>query len=55
MADGDGPTLCALGDTVLGGITRDGIITLAKEEGLQVEERPISLDEVTGALSKAAG
>lgn len=35
----------ALGDTILPGITRESIITLAKDMGLKVEERRISIKE----------
>ncbi len=35
--------------TILNGITRDSIITLAKDAGLKVEERKISIDEVVEA------
>lgn len=35
--------------TILAGITRDSVITLLKEIGLQVEERPISIDEIMEA------
>jgi branched-chain amino acid aminotransferase len=31
--------------TILGGITRDSVMTLAKADGHKVEERPISIDE----------
>jgi len=34
------------GDTVLPGITRASVITLLRDRGVEVEERPISLDEV---------
>jgi len=34
-----------LGDTILPGITRASIIQLAKDKGLTVEERRISIDE----------
>ncbi|MCW4153539.1 branched-chain amino acid aminotransferase [Halomonas sp. 18H] len=34
-----------LTDTILEGVTRDSVLTLAREEGLTPEERPISLDE----------
>ncbi len=34
------------GDTILHGITRDSILTLAADNGLQVEERSISVKEV---------
>ncbi|MGI6696304.1 MAG: branched-chain amino acid aminotransferase [Christensenellales bacterium] len=50
----------ALGDTILPGITRDSILQLAKEMGIPVEERKISLAEVvaaraSGALQEAFG
>ena len=35
----------ALGDTILPGVTRKTIITLAQEKGIKVEERKISIDE----------
>lgn len=35
--------------TTLAGVTRDSVITLLKESGLKVEERPLSIDEVTAA------
>ena len=35
-----------LGDTILPGITRKSVIALAKEAGMKVEERPVSVDEV---------
>jgi len=37
----------ALGDTILPGITRESIIALARKEGVTVEERAISIQEVT--------
>lgn len=37
----------ALGDTILPGITRESIIDLARKEGITVEERAISIQEVT--------
>jgi branched-chain amino acid aminotransferase len=40
-----------LGDTILPGITRLSVIQLAREEGVSVEERPITIDEV---MSNAA-
>ncbi|MDR1955952.1 MAG: branched-chain-amino-acid transaminase [Treponema sp.] len=36
----------ALGDTILPGITRASIIELARDQGVQVAERPIALEEV---------
>jgi branched-chain amino acid aminotransferase len=35
--------------TILEGVTRDSIITLLKDMGLKVEERPVSIDEVIDA------
>lgn len=47
-------------DTILPGITRDSILTLAKDNGMKVEERPISVKEViagiqNGTLQEAFG
>ena len=35
-----------LGGSILGGVTRDSAICLTKEWGMEVEERPVSIDEV---------
>ncbi len=35
--------------TILPGITRDSVITIAKDWGIKVEERPISIEEVSEA------
>jgi branched-chain amino acid aminotransferase len=35
--------------TILNGVTRQSVITLLKEAGLKVEERPLSLDEILEA------
>ncbi|MEI8060311.1 MAG: aminotransferase class IV, partial [Ferruginibacter sp.] len=35
--------------TILAGVTRDSVITLLKEIGLTVEERPISINEIMDA------
>ncbi len=50
----------ALGDTILNGITRDSVLTLAKDWGVDVEERKIEVAEVidaiqTGKLQEAFG
>ncbi len=37
------------GDTILKGITRDSVLTLATELGIEVEERRISIDEIVVA------
>ena len=47
-------------NTILKGITRDSVITIAKEWGMKVEERKITVDEVIqgirdGSLSEAFG
>jgi branched-chain amino acid aminotransferase len=39
----------ALTDSILRGVTRDTVITLAKEFGISVEERTVSIDEVMEA------
>lgn len=38
-------------DTILDGVTRDSIITLAKEWGMEVEERRVSVAEVLEAIA----
>jgi branched-chain amino acid aminotransferase len=35
--------------TILAGVTRDSVITLLKEAGLSVEERPLSIEEIMAA------
>ncbi len=35
--------------SVLGGITRDSVLKITREWGLNAEERPVSIDEVVGA------
>jgi branched-chain amino acid aminotransferase len=50
----------ALNESILSGITRDSIITLCKDFGLTVEERPITIDELlaaaeNGTLEEAFG
>ena len=47
-------------DTILDGITRDSLLTLARDSGMVVEERKISLDEIrsafeAGTLTEAFG
>ncbi len=48
----------AVGDTILNGITRDTIIQLAKQNGIEVEERKVSIAEIiagaeNGTLTEA--
>lgn len=47
-------------DTILKGVTRDSVITLLRDKGYTVEERPISIDEIeeahkNGQLKEAFG
>lgn len=42
----------ALGDTILAGITRDSVITLAKDWGMEVEERKVEVAEVIQAIEE---
>jgi branched-chain amino acid aminotransferase len=42
----------ALTDTILEGVTRDSIITLAKDMGISVEEKKISIDELENDFQK---
>ena len=37
-------------DTILNGVTRDSLLTLAKDMGLTVEERKIGIEEITSAI-----
>lgn len=39
-----------LSDSILDGVTRDSLITLAKDLGYAVEERPVSIDELETAF-----
>jgi branched-chain amino acid aminotransferase len=41
-----------LHDTILAGITRDSVIAVAKDLGINVEERRISVDEIANAFNK---
>lgn len=49
-----------LSDSILAGITRDSILTLARESGMEVEERLVTIDEIVssarnGELKEAFG
>lgn len=57
---GDKVVTPELGETILEGVTRDSVITLLREKGISVEERPLSIDEIleayqTGQLKEAFG
>lgn len=40
----------ALSDSILAGITRDSVLTIARDWGMEVEERRVSVEEVIDAL-----
>ena len=40
------------GDTILDGVTRDSLLTLAMEMGIPVEERPVPVEELRSGLEK---
>lgn len=42
----------ALGDTILRGITRDSVLTLARTWGMKVEERKVTVKELVDGLKK---
>ena len=42
----------SLSDSILSGITRDSIITLAKDNGIDVEERKIKVSEILESYKK---
>jgi branched-chain amino acid aminotransferase len=39
-----------LSDSILGGVTRDALLTLAKDLGIPAEERPVSIQELQGCF-----
>lgn len=49
---GDKAITPPLGDTILAGVTRDSVIHLIKDMGMEVEERPLSIDEIIDAYKK---
>lgn len=49
---GDTLVSAPAGETILKGVTRDSVLTLAREWGIQVEERKITVNEVIGALKE---
>ncbi len=57
---GDTVVTPPLGGSILQGVTRDSVLTLLKDMGVPVQERPISIDEImaahqTGALREVFG
>ncbi len=49
---GDKAITPPLGDTILAGVTRDSVIQLIKDRGMEVEERPLGIDEIIDAYKK---
>lgn len=41
-----------LSDTILEGVTRDSILTLLREKGIKVEERPLPIEEIEACYSR---
>jgi branched-chain amino acid aminotransferase len=54
MQIGDEVVTPPLGGTILPGVTRDSALTLMREWGLRVSERPIAIDEVIAAAHAGA-
>ena len=42
----------ALGDTILNGITRDSVLTIARDWGMDVEERKVEVTEIIAAIKE---
>ncbi|HHL52609.1 MAG TPA: branched-chain amino acid aminotransferase [Flammeovirgaceae bacterium] len=40
------------GDTILAGVTRDSVLTLARDWGVKVEERPLEVQELLAAIKE---
>jgi branched-chain amino acid aminotransferase len=51
---GDALVTPPLGGTILPGITRDSLLTLARDMNVRVEERPLPLEELLGASREGA-
>ncbi len=47
---GDTLVTPALSDSILAGITRDSVLTIARDWGMNVEERQVSVEEIASAL-----
>jgi branched-chain amino acid aminotransferase len=47
---GDTLVTAPTGDTILRGITRDSVLTLARDWGMKVEERKLEVDELIDAI-----
>lgn len=53
MVDGDSIITKSLDDSFLHGVTRESILTLARDKGLKVEERDFSVEELLERCSKS--
>ena len=49
---GDEIVTAPLGGSILAGVTRDSVLTILRDWGMKVSERPISIDEVAQAASR---
>lgn len=49
---GDKVVTPEVGETILEGVSRDSVITLLREKGVIVEERPLSIDEIVAAYKE---
>jgi len=45
-------TTSPLTGTILPGVTRSCVLEIARDQGIPVEERPLSIDELTGAIGE---
>jgi branched-chain amino acid aminotransferase len=52
MKIGDEIITPPLSGTILAGVTRDSVLTLMREWGLRVSERPVTIEEVAAAAHK---
>jgi branched-chain amino acid aminotransferase len=51
FVEGDRLRTPPLTDTILNGVTRDSLLVLARDQGLDISEGPITIDEVTGGVA----
>src|SRR5262249_12471482 len=54
MKIGDEVITPPLAGTILAGVTRDSVLALARDWGLRVSERPVTIDEVSDAAERGA-
>ncbi|MGI9017755.1 MAG: branched-chain amino acid aminotransferase [Euzebya sp.] len=52
MIDGDTVVTRSLDSSFLHGITRDSVLTLARDRGMQIQERNLTVDELAGKLDQ---